>query len=183
MSNTMRLVALVLLSIFFIGSSVAEWTLPIYVTSLSSNDNDNSPPPPPATYIRILGVNINASDGFDRDLDVPAPPPPQADALNVYFPCSHEVVNRLATDIKPDSKGVSWTMKLIVPSDCVVRMDWNVKDVPEDIPVIMKIGTVQINMKSQDYTTFESGRYSLKIITKTSNGDNSGGGGWKWRLW
>jgi len=177
MSNTMRFVALVLLSIFFIGSSGAEWTLPIYVTSLSSNDNDNSPPPPPATYIRILGVNINASDGFDRDLDVLAPPPPQADALDVYFPCSHEVVNRLATDIKPDLKGVSWNMELIVPSVCVVRMDWNVEAVPEDIPVIMNTGTSQINMKSQDYTTFESGTYSLKVITQIAQTPNKGGGG------
>jgi len=176
MSNTMRFVALVLLSIFFIGSSGAEWTLPIYVTSLSSNDNDNSPPPPPATYIRILGVNINASDGFDRDLDVLAPPPPQADALDVYFPCSHEVVNRLATDIKPDLKGVSWNMELIVPSVCVVRMDWNVEAVPEDIPVIMNTGTSQINMKSQDYTTFESGTYSLKVITQIAQTPNKGGG-------
>jgi PGF-pre-PGF domain-containing protein len=177
MSNTVRFVALVLLLIFFTGSSVAEWTLPIYVTSLSSNDNDNSPPPPLATYIRILGVNINASDGFDRDLDVPAPPSPLADALDVYFPCSHEVVNRLATDIKPDLKGVSWNMELIVPSACVVRMDWNVEDVPEDIPVIMKIRTVQINMKSQDYTTFGSGRYSLKVITQNPYTPNRGGGG------
>ncbi len=180
MSNTVRFVALVLLLIFFIGSSVAEWTLPIYVTSLPSTDNDNSPPPPPATYIRILGVNINASDGFDRDLDVPAPPPPQADALDVYFPCSHEVVNRLATDIKPDLKGVSWTMELIVPSACVVHMKWNIKAVPEDIPLIMNTGTAQINMKSQDYTTFETGKYSLSVITqnpKKSNNGGSGGGG------
>lgn len=173
----MRFVALVLLSIFFIGSSVAEWTLPIYVTSLSSNDNDNSPPPPPATYIRILGVNINASDGFDRDLDVPAPPPPQDDALDVYFPCSHEVVNRLATDIKPDLKGVSWTMELTVPSASVVRMNWNVEAVPKDIPVIMNTGTAQINMKSQDYTTFETGTYSLEVITQIPQTPNGGGGG------
>jgi len=180
MSNTMRFVALVLLSIFFIGSSCAEWNLPIYVTSLPLTENDNSPPPPPATYIRILGVNINASDGFDRDLDVPAPPPPQADALDVYFPCSHEVVNRLATDIKPDLEGVSWNMELIVPSASVVRMDWNVEAVPEDIPVMMNTGAVQINMKSQDYTTFETGIYSLKVITQIaqiSNGGSSGGGG------
>ena len=180
MPTTMRFVALVLLSIFLIGSSVAEWNLPIYVTSLPPINNGHSPPPPPATYKCILGVNINASDGFDRDLDVPAPPPPQADALGVYFPCSHEVVNRLTTDIKPELKGVSWTMELTVPSACVVRMDWNVEDVPEDIPVIMKIGAVQINMTSQDYTTFESGRYSLGIITKiaqTPNEDNSGDGG------
>lgn len=180
MPTTMRFVALVLLSIFLIGPSVAEWNLPIYVTSLPLTENGNSPPPPPATYERILGVNINASDGFDKGLDVPAPPPPQGDALDVYFPCSHEVVNRLATDIKPDSKGVSWTMELIVPSACVVRMDWNVEDVPKDIPVIMKTGTGQIDMKSQDYTTFVSGRYSLEIITQsaqTSNGGSSGGGG------
>jgi PGF-pre-PGF domain-containing protein len=180
MSNTMRFAAFIFMLIFFIGSSGAEWTLPIYVTSLPLTENDNSPPPPPATYIRILGVNINASDGFDRDLDVPAPPPPQGDALDVYFPCSHEVVNRLATDIRPDLEGVSWTMELIVPSTSVVRMDWNVEAVPEDIPVIMNTGTAQINMKSQDYTTFETGTYSLKVITqiaKNSNGGSSGGGG------
>ncbi|MCD4840515.1 MAG: PGF-pre-PGF domain-containing protein [Methanosarcinales archaeon] len=180
MSNIMRFVALVLLSIFFIGSSCAEWNLPIYVTSLPSTDNDISPPPPPATYICVLGVSINATDEFDKDLDVSAPPPPPADALDVYFPCSHEVVNRLATDIKPDLKGVSWTMELIVPSACVVRMDWNVEAVPENIPVIMNTGTTQINMKSQDYTTFETGMYSLKIstqIAQNSNGGSSGGGG------
>jgi len=180
MPTTMRFVALVLLSIFLIGSSVAEWNLPIYVTSLPPINNGHSPPPPPATYKCILGVNISASDGFDKGLDVPAPPPSLADALDVYFPCNHEVVNRLATDIKPELKGVSWTMELIVPSACVVRMDWNVEDVPEDIPVMMDTGTSKINMKSQDYTTFESGRYSLKIITqiaKTPNGGSSGGGG------
>jgi len=71
-------------------------------------------------------------------------------------------------------------MELIVPSACVVRMDWNVKAVPEDIPVMMNTGTGQINMKSQDHTTFGSGRYSLKVITqnpKNSNGGSSGGGG------
>ena len=85
-----------------------------------------------------------------------------------------------ATDIKPELKGVSWTMELIVPSACVVRMDWNVEAVPEDIPVMMNTGTSQINMKSQDYTTFETGIYSLEVITQitqTSNGGSSGGGG------
>jgi len=180
MSNILRFTAFIFMLIFFIGTSGAEWTLPIYVTSLSSNDNDIYPPPPPATYICVLGVSINATDGFDKNLDVSAPPPPLADALDVYFPCSHEVVNRLATDIKPDLKGVSWTMELIVPSASVVRMDWNVEAVPEDIPVIMNTGTSQINMKSQDYTTFETGMYSLNVITQiaqTSNGGSSGGGG------
>ena len=165
--------------IFFIGTSGAEWNLPIYVASSPLTENDNSPLPSYANYIRLLGVNINASDGFDRDLDVTAPPPPHPDALDVYFPCSHEVVNRLATDIKPDLKGVSWTMELIVPSACVVRMDWNVEAVPEDIPVIMNTGTTRINMKSQDNTTFETGMYSLEVITQipqTPNGGSSGGG-------
>lgn len=180
MSNIMRFTAFIFMLIFFIGTSGAEWTLPIYATSLSSNDNDISPPPPPANYICVLGVSINATDGFDKNLDVSAHPPPLADALDVYFPCSHEVVNRLATDIKPDLKGVSWNMELIVPSASVVHMDWNVEAVPEDIPVIMNTGTTRINMKSQDNTTFETGMYSLEVITQiaqTPNGGSSGGGG------
>jgi len=183
MSNIIRFATFFFILIVFIGSSCAEWNLPIYITSLPFAENDISPPPPPTNYIRILGININASDGFDRDLDIPAPPLPQADALDIYFPCTHEVVNRLATDIKPDLEGVNWTMELIVPSASVVRMDWNVETVPEDIPVTMDTGTVQINMKSQDYTIFESGKYSLKVLTQNTpslNGGSSegeGGGG------
>lgn len=163
------------------------WSSSVYVTSLPTSDSTSTPPPPPSNYIRTFGVSENATDGFDRGIDVTAPPLPLVEALDVYYPCCHEVVTRLKTDIRPDSSSINWNLKLSVPADSTVYVSWNTMDVPSDRTLKMTCGNKDIDMKSQGFTTFESGTYSLSVTankvsensrpTGSSGGGNGGGGG------
>jgi PGF-pre-PGF domain-containing protein len=185
MSKIKFMVAFVLLIIMCTGVAGAMWSSSMYITALPASSDGNSPPPPPATYVRIFGVDGNATDGFDRDYDVTAPPAPTVDALDTYFPCSHEVVTRLATDMKADADTITWTLKVTVPSGSTVDMNWDVSNSPSDKTLVMNNGSASIDMKTQSSTTFETGSYSLSITSSkvvqddptTSSGGGGGGSG------
>jgi PGF-pre-PGF domain-containing protein len=187
MSKMKFIVAFVLLITMCTGVASATWTSSIYVTALPTSSDGSSPPPPLTTYVRTFGVNDSATDGFDRDYDVTAPPAPQGGALDAYFPCSHEVVTRLSTDIKADADTITWTLKVTVPDSSTVDMNWDASNAPSDKMLVMNTGSVSINMKTQSSTIFETGSYSLSITSSkvvqddstppTSSGGGSGGSG------
>lgn len=185
MSKMKFIVVLILLLTMCTGVASATWSSSMYITALPASSDGSSPPPPPATYVRTFGVDGNATVGFDRDYDVTAPPAPTVDALDTYFPCTHEVVTRLATDIKADADTITWTLKVTVPSGSTVNMNWDVSNAPSDNTLVMNTGSASIDMKTQSTTTFATGSYSLAITsskvvqddTPTSSGGGSGGGG------
>lgn len=185
MSKMKFIVVLILLLTMCTGVASATWSSSMYITALPASSDGSSPPPPPATYVRTFGVDGNATVGFDRDYDVTAPPAPTVDALDTYFPCTHEVVTRLATDIKADADTITWTLKVTVPSGSTVNMNWDVSNAPSDNTLVMNTGSASIDMKTQSTTTFATGSYSLfitssKVVqddTPTSSGGGSGGGG------
>lgn len=175
------IVAFVLLITMCTGVASATWTSSIYVTALPTS-SDSNPPPPPATYVRTFGVDGNATDGFDRDYDITAPPAPMVDALDTYFPCSHEVVTRLSTDMKADADTITWTLKVTVPDSSTVDMNWDASNAPSDKTLVMNAGSASIDMKTQSSTTFETGSYSLsitssKVVQDDSTPPTSSGGG------
>lgn len=161
------------------------WAVSVNVISRSTPDGTGAPLFPPAAYIRTFGVSENATDGFDRYLDIPAPPLPMEEALDVYFPCSHEVVTRLANDIRPDSGSITWDLKLTVPTGSTASVSWDVKDVPSGYTLTMTCGNKDVDMKEQSSVSLGSGVYSLSITankpvrgkTSGSSGGSSGGGG------
>ncbi|NOR49299.1 MAG: PGF-pre-PGF domain-containing protein [Methanosarcinaceae archaeon] len=174
------IVAFVLLITMCTGVAGATWTSSIEITALPVSSDGSSPPP--ATYVRTFGVDDNATDGFDRNYDVTAPPLPMIDALDTYFPCSHEVVTRLATDMKADADTITWTLKVTVPSNSTVNMNWNTSNAPSDKTLVMNTGSASIDMKTQSSTTFETGSYSLyitssKVVQDDTTPPSSGGGG------
>ncbi len=183
MSKMKFIVAFVLLITMCTGVAGATWSSSMYITALPASSDGSSPPPPPATYVRIFGVDGNATDGFDRDYDVTAPPAPTVNALDAYFPCTHEVVTRLATDMKTDADTITWTLKVTVPSGSTLDMNWDVSNSPSDKMLVMNTGSASIDMKTQSSTTFETGSYSLSITSSKVVQDNStppsssGGGG------
>ncbi|AKB85841.1 PGF-pre-PGF domain-containing protein [Methanococcoides methylutens] len=175
---------MILFILFFSCSATASWNSDIYITSFPHSDNTTSPPPPPAIYVCTFGVSENATEGFDKDIDVTAPPVPQVDALESYFPCDHEVVTRLATDIKGENAD-SWTLMLNVPADSNVSIQWDIYNIPSDKNVKMNTGSETIDMRGESTTSFETGFYELMISlsesrsesTKPSSPNNGGGGG------
>jgi len=160
------------------------WMASVNVTSQPVPDTEVFPLPS-AIYIRNFGVSGNATDGFDRYLDIPAPPFPPEESLDASFSCNHELVTRLATDIRPNSESVIWELKLTVPPGSTANVNWDISDVPSDDTLTMACGSQDIDMKGQSFLAFESGTYSLYITTnketrsKTSSSKsrNSGGGG------
>jgi len=181
MSKIKFMVVFVLLITTCTGVASATWTSSMYITALPASSDGSSPPPPPATYVRTFGVDVNATDGFDRDYDVTAPPAPTVDALDAYFPCSHEVVTRLATDMKTDADTIAWTLKVTVPSGSTVDINWDASNAPSDKTLLMNTGSASINMKTQSSTTFETGSYSLyitssKVVQDDTTTSSSGGG-------
>lgn len=182
MSKIKFMIALILLLTMCTGVASATWSSSMYITALPVSSDGSSPPPPPATYVRTFGIDGNATNGFDRDYDITAPPAPQVDALDTYFPCTHEVVTRLASDMKADADTITWTLKVTVPSGSNVDMNWDVSDSPSDKTLVMNTGSTSINMKTQSSTTFETGSYSLsitssKVVQDDSTPPSSGGGG------
>jgi PGF-pre-PGF domain-containing protein len=162
-----------------------SWDVTLYFTSLSSSSDNNSPPPAPATYDRIFGISSNTTDGFDRYIDKPAPPEPQGDALDVYFPCEHEVVTRLATDIKSNGTD-EWKLNLYVPSQSSTQMRWDNDSIPKDEDFTIVVGNSKTDMKSNEMIEFTSGTYEINVhigdiptspASPESSGGSSGGGG------
>jgi len=162
-----------------------SWDVTLYFTSLSSSSDNNSPPPAPATYDRIFGISSNATDGFDRDIDKPAPPEPQGDALDVYFPCEHDVVTRLASDIKSNDTE-EWKLNLEVPSQSTTQMRWNNASIPADEEFTIIVGDSKTDMKSNEMIEFTSGSHEITVHigdvpdstpSPDPSGGSSGGGG------
>lgn len=162
-----------------------SWDVTLYFTSLSSSSDNTSPPPAPATYDRIFGINSDATDGFDRYIDKPAPPEPQGDALDVYFPCEHEVVTRLATDIKSNGTD-EWKLNLYVPSQSSTQMRWDNTSIPEDEDFTVVVDDSKTDMKSNEMIEFTSGSHEITVhigdiptspTSPNPSGGSSGGGG------
>ncbi|ADE35993.1 PGF-pre-PGF domain-containing protein [Methanohalophilus mahii] len=162
-----------------------SWEVKLYFTSLSSSSGNTSPPPAPATYERIFGINSTAIDGFDRDIDKPAPPEPQGDALDVYFPCEHEVVTRLATDIKSNDTD-KWKLNIVMPSQSITHLRWDNTSLPADEDFIIIVDGSETDMQSKDMIELTSGANEITVhmgdiptSTKPSDppGGGSGGGG------
>jgi PGF-pre-PGF domain-containing protein len=162
-----------------------SWEVALYFTSLSSSSDNTSPPSAPATYERIFGISSNATDGFDRDIDKPAPPEPQGDALDVYFPCQHDVVTRLATDIKSNDTD-EWKLNIVVPSQSTTHLRWDNASLPEDEDFTIVADGSKTDMNSNDMIEFSSGAHEITIhmgdiptspAPSNPSGGNSGGGG------
>jgi subtilase family serine protease len=57
---------------------------------------------------------------------------------------------------------------LTVPGESSVRMGWDTRSVPSDKTLSLSTGTNNLNMKTQSYTIFGPGTYSLSIILNNS---------------
>lgn len=169
-------------------SAVPEesWGVTMYFTSLSNLSDDSTPPPAPSTYDRTFGVSSIATDAFDRDIDKVAPPAPQVDALDVYFPCEHEVVTRLANDIRSNDTD-EWELILTIPSQSTGNLKWDIDSLPSDEKLTIVVDGSKTDMESKELLTFSSGTYNIVIEkgiqqseTKPANspsGSSGGGGG------
>ncbi|UCE19535.1 MAG: T9SS type A sorting domain-containing protein [Gemmatimonadota bacterium] len=111
-----------------------------------------------------FGVHEDATAGIDRGFDVAVPPlPPGDNVRTLQFEGENDLGVNFWRDIR-GSENARWS--LVFDSESEILLSWEVSEIPQDLSILLKTATEQIDMRAQTELQLHEGSYKFEVILR-----------------